>query len=206
MFGGLNFKKIKENNLTFDDKNKQFENKLLPFKSNESTFLFPEIWIFEFKNMSWHRPIIGGNYPKKSLLYNLVNISNHNNNKFEVLFFTNGCLKNKCWKLYSSGRLNTEKEILYIDGAMVVDIQENIKENKENIDYSTSNKSKYETATVKHKTSENTMNNMFETANSVNSFIKKKQLKPFFNIHELFQEKVMIMLRIQKQIEIIINN
>ena len=66
-------------------------------------------------------------------------------------------------------------------------------ENIDLLDYTSTQKtSKNSESNTLKNTTENTLNNMFETEDSVQSFIRKKKLKPFYDIHHLKLEKVIL--------------
>lgn len=61
-----------------------------------------DVWVFEFKHMSWYRPIIGGKHPRRSFQYVMQTVSGEEG--FKSVFISTQKKKNKIYELYSSGR------------------------------------------------------------------------------------------------------
>ena len=101
LFGGFNFKHLLTED-TFNIPKIKFSKKIQ--EGDDALInIFTDIWIFEFKNMSWYKPIIGGKFPRKSFNYSLQLVPANMN--FKCVFVSSSMKKNKIYELYSSGGL-----------------------------------------------------------------------------------------------------
>ena len=100
LFGGYNFKN-KRTEDTIGVISSSFSKKK-KFGEDVMYNIFNDLWVFEFKNMSWYKPIIGGKHPRKSFNYCLEIIPLQEN--FKCVFISSSMKKNKIYEMYSSGK------------------------------------------------------------------------------------------------------
>ena len=100
MFGGMNFKR-KANEDTLETLNDEFCSHK-PHADDAVINILNDLWVFEFKNQSWYRPIVGGKHPRRSFNFVIHQVPAEDMTKF--VFISQAMKKNKVYDLCSSGK------------------------------------------------------------------------------------------------------
>ena len=101
MFGGIN-SKAKKHKIEEQPNKKKTNCSLKIISSDQCSNILNDLWIFDLKINSWHQPIIGGTFPKRSCNNFLVNLTV--DNSFRSFFFSFSHKVNNCYELNSLGR------------------------------------------------------------------------------------------------------